>query len=187
MIFVYCSLISASEKLHIEENHPLYTLHYWCIKSSLEIVIPEYNEPFQLLELYDFVNKRFSGYYQLYTDASKSSSSSVGIAVFDRFLRASKQLTLSSYFSVFGELSAILLALEYVVIFYTVINENKFVVISESQSALLPLEKLKTSNQFTVIHRYILERIFILESKGILVQFLSVRARVGITRITEYI
>ncbi|KAK9885569.1 hypothetical protein WA026_012322 [Henosepilachna vigintioctopunctata] len=86
-------LILDSEKLHKGEKHPLYTLDYWCIKRSLGVVIPEYKEPLQQVEFYDFNNNRFSRYYQLHTDASKSSSSSVGIAVFDPALRASKFAT----------------------------------------------------------------------------------------------
>ncbi|KAK9885570.1 hypothetical protein WA026_012323 [Henosepilachna vigintioctopunctata] len=87
---MFTVLILDSEKLHNVEKHPLYTLDYWCIKRSLGFVIPEYKEPLQQEELNDFENNNFSGYHQLHTDASKLSSSSVGIAVFDPTVRAPK-------------------------------------------------------------------------------------------------
>ncbi|XP_072380655.1 uncharacterized protein [Diabrotica undecimpunctata] len=114
----------------------------------------------------------FPEHYQIYTDASKMNSR-VAAAVWDPRTRYKEGIRLNENFTTFSaELIAILRAMQYISSINN--NEEKFLILTDSKSALLKLESLKDISNYIYID--IIKAYIALRAKGKQISFCWVKA-----------
>ncbi|KAK9872068.1 hypothetical protein WA026_015318 [Henosepilachna vigintioctopunctata] len=148
-------------------------------KTSLDVIIPSYQSASEREQFFDIVNNQFAGYHKLYTDASKSSSSATGVAVFDPCLKLSELSTLNKNCSIFhGELYAIKLSLQFILKHRLKFHSNRILILL-SQSALISLRNLKFDTSLTQVHKDVL--LFLLEvEQNNHIRFLWIKSHIGV-------
>lgn len=79
MISVYSDIIGSSEILQIDDKYQPYCLKYEEAIQELDIFLPVYGENWATQHLKKIVYDRYREHRQIYTDASKTASSTINI------------------------------------------------------------------------------------------------------------
>ena len=123
----------------------------WCLhEPKVDLTLTCYKKETTNPVLYKqrFLEHRenYSDYLQIYTDGSKVEEKSAAAAVVRSHTRVPTSCRLPDHCSIYtAELKAIILALKHV---YNIEDSNKFLILSDSLSALQALKNLKTDHPF---------------------------------------
>ncbi|XP_023190356.1 uncharacterized protein LOC111608710 [Xiphophorus maculatus] len=149
----------------------------WVLEQAeVDLKLLEKGREMEKNEVENYINKEYSKHIQVYTDASKKSNNQVGIAFIAPDLNVMENKRISDKLTVYtGELMAILIALEWI----EGIGKGKFVICSDSSSALMSIQGMKSEVRQDIIED-IVQVIFRIKKNGSQIKLIWIPAHIGV-------